>query len=103
MKISLFFGSIIVSECSHWRRGHLQPINLRENSEVTFKKVISAELGETQDFVCPRDQEFELYLVSRMDYYECNTLGQRALLKCNTPWRENKVSCSFRWTKLMTK
>ena len=96
MKISfLLFGSIIVSECAHWRRGHLQSINLREKSEVTFKKVISAGLGQTQDFVCPRDQEFELYLVSHMDYYECNTFGQRALLKCNTRWRENKVGWSL--------
>ena len=92
--LSICFGFIKVSDCAVWRYGYLDPINLRENSEMTFTKVISAEIGQTQDFICPDDQEFSLYLVPHEAFQQCNTVGQRKIHKCNRPWTENKV-CSL--------
>ena len=92
MKIStIFLGLIKVSDAAIWRKSHSETIYLRENSEVTFTKVISAEIGQTQDFICPDDQEFSLYLVSHKAFQQCDTVGQREIHNCNRPWTENKV------------
>ena len=96
MKILIFiFGLFSVSsghrQKSRLQSGHLQPIYLREESEKISPIEISAKIGEIQDFYCPDDQVFRLYMVSYEAYRECNLAGQMVLHKCNTPWKENKV------------
>ena len=92
MKVLLiFFGLIKVSDCAVWRDGYLDPIYLRENSEVTSTKVISAEIGQIQDFICPDDQEFSLYMVSYEAFQQCNIVHQQKIHNCNRPWTENTV------------
>ena len=96
MKILIFiFGLFLVSsghrQKSRLQSGHLQPIYLREESEKTSTIVISAKIGEIQDFYCPDDQVFRLYMVSYEAYRECNLVGQMQLYKCNTPLQETKV------------
>ena len=93
MKIlAIFFNFITVSDCVIWRNRHLEPIYLREKTEVPSTKVIFVEIGQTQDFICPEDQEFSLYLVSHEAFQQCNIVGQREIHNCNRPWTENKVS-----------
>ena len=89
--LAIIFSFITVSYCSIWQNKQLETIHLRETNEVTFKKVISAEIGQTQDFICPDDQEFSLYLVSNEAFQQCHTDVQRNIHNCNTPWKENKV------------
>ena len=89
MKISIFLGFISLSNCAH-----LQKVHLREKSDRTFTKVISAKIGDTQDFVCPRDQEFSIYFVSNEEFRQCKQydfIGKPSLHDCNTPWKEKKV------------
>ena len=98
MKISiLIFGLVSVSNGQQLRSGELQPIYLREESEVTNTTIISAELGEFQDFHCPRDQVFRLYKVSEKAYRKCN-LSRVEILKCNMPERfpaTNEIKVRF--------
>ena len=93
--LAIFFSFITVSYCRIWRSRHLEPIHLRETNERTFTKLISAEIGQTQDFICPDDQEFALYLVSNEAFQQCHTIGQRNIHNCNTPWKENKVCLMY--------
>ena len=88
--LSIFFGFIKVSNGAVWRSGYLDPVNLREN-EVTFTKVISAEIGQIQDFICPDDQEFSLYNVTHAAFQQCNIVNQQKIHNCNKPWTENTV------------
>ena len=89
--LAIFFSFITVSHCRIWRNRQLKTIHLRETNKRTFTKVISAEIGQTQDFICPDEQEFSLYLVSNEAFQQCHTIGQRNILNCNRPWKENKV------------
>ena len=88
--LAIFFNFITVSHCATWQNRRLEPIYLRE--KATFTEVIFVEIGQTQDFICPEDQEFSLYLVSHEAFQQCNIVGQREILNCNRPWTENKVS-----------
>ena len=89
MKMFIFLNFISVSNCVD-----LRPVNLREKGDRTLTKVISAKIGDTQDFFCPRDQEFSLYFVSKEDYRQCKRDDFLRKHDCNTPWKENKVRFS---------
>ena len=78
----IFLSFISLSNCAH-----LEKIHLREKSDRTFTKVITAKIDDIQDFVCPHGQEFSLYRVSSEEYRQCKH-RQRAFFECNTPWNE---------------
>ena len=100
--LSIFLGFITVSDCAS--RQKLAPIKLSEDNEVPFTQVISAEIGQIQDFICPpgRDSggyEFSLFLVSNEAYRQCETqhehrYKQLNILNCNNSRKEIKV-CGY--------
>ena len=58
-------------------------------------QVITAQIGQVQDFICPTSHEFSLYLVSYNDFIHCRFRARERIHDCNTPWQENKVGLSF--------
>ena len=69
----------------------LDPIYLKEGVGYSaFTALVTAEIGQTQDFVCPGNQEFQLYLVDRKSYHMCNVTNQQVLHNC-TPYKFSKV------------
>ena len=73
----------------------LDPIYLKKGVGYSaFTALITAEIGQTQDFVCPGNQEFRLYLVDRSSYQMCNVTNQQELHHC-TPYNFSKVCIVF--------
>ena len=58
-------------------------LNPMENYKVT-PVIIAAEVGQIQDFVCPGNQEFALYLVTRQAFKYCDVSEQQLLHWCVT-------------------
>ena len=81
---SIFLSMIAVSESAYSRPDFLDDYNLRIKKEETFintqTKIMSAYIDKKQNFICPGDQEFALFMVyEQTDYEQCNT-GEGFLL-----------------------
>ena len=81
---SIFLSLIAVSEGAYSRPDFLDDYNLRIKKEETFintqTKIISAYIDKKQNFICPGNQEFSLFMVyEQTDYEQCNT-GEGFLL-----------------------
>ena len=81
---SILLSMIAVSESAYSRPDFLDDYNLRIKKEETFintqTKIISAYIDKKQNFICPGDQEFALFMVyEQTDYEQCNT-GEGFLL-----------------------
>ena len=82
MKLSSIFLSMIsVSEGAYGRPDYLDDYNLKIlEKEETNTKIISAFIDKKQNFICPGDQEFSLFMLyEQTDYEQCNT-GEGFLL-----------------------
>ena len=89
---------ISVSEGAYRRPDYLDDYNLKilENEE-TSTKIISAYIDKKQDFICPGDQEFSLFMVyEQTDYEQCSTGYRNPLHTCyKSTWdtqHEDQVS-----------
>ena len=75
-----------------------ETIQLQENSGyLPFAKTIGVKLGQIQDFVCPDNRDFTLYLISeqnRDSLATCN-VGQLQLLHYCVSYRYSKFTLYY--------
>ena len=98
---SIFLSLIAVSEGAYSRPDFLDDYNLRIKKEETVintqTKILSAYIDKKQNFICPGDQEFSLFMVyEQTDYEQCNTGYRNPLHTCyKSTWdtqQEDQVS-----------
>ena len=71
----------------------IDPVYLQKpDGYLAYTELITAEVGQVQDFICPGNQEFALYLVSRTAFQMCDVEHQLLLHNCLT-YKFSKV-CS---------
>ena len=112
MKLSSIFLSMIsvsVSEGGYERSDYLDDYNLKIlEKEESNTKIISAYIDKKQNFICPGDQEFSLFMVyeqtdyEQTDYEQCNTGEGFLLHTCSeSTWdTQQKPQVSERLKKL---
>ena len=80
--LSIFLSLISVSEGANGRPDYLTDYNLRMEDGKTSTRIIPVHIGQKQNLVCPGDQEFFLFKVSKEDYDQCNTVRGENILHC---------------------
>ena len=83
--LSIFLSLITVSEGANRRPGYLTDYNLRIKDGETSTRIIQAHIGQKQSLVCPGDQKFSVFKVSKEDYRQCNIDQPYATYDCFIP------------------
>ena len=85
------FGLVSSLLAFPWDR-RIDTVYLRKpEGYIAHTELVIAKVGQVQDFVCPGNQEFELYLVTRRAYQFCDVAGQQLLHYCLN-YKFSKVS-----------
>lgn len=113
-RLLLCFSVVLILECLGIESGAVRLLPIYWNSSnPIFRRdntdhVKSVEVGDTMDILCPKypldfpeeDAEYHvIYQVSREDYDACHITHSkttRQILACNTPFREQMFTISFR-------